>query len=115
MPIGNDAIQITDRGRPSRVRVGSAASRIKPSRQLDSQALLFPLTLYFHCKRCVRSSAVSTKSRGEINWEKCIDTVNGLLLLLFHNVANYFISCFCLCALAMLPPLVLGTGYGSLM
>jgi hypothetical protein len=89
--------------------------RIGPSRQLDNQELLSLSTLYFHCKRFVWSSAVSTKFRGEINSEKFIDTANGLLILLFHDVANYFISCFCLCALAMLPPLVLGTGYGSLM
>jgi hypothetical protein len=102
-----------------RAHLGSSGSSLLceliPDRQLDNQELFPPLTLYFHCKIFLWSSAMCTKSWKKINWKKRIDTLNGLLLLLFHHVTNYFISCFCLCALALLPPFVLGTGYGSLM
>jgi len=36
----NKAMSITDRGRPSRVRVGAALWELIPSRQLDNQELL---------------------------------------------------------------------------
>jgi hypothetical protein len=50
------------------------------------------LALYFHLQTVCLVIGDERKSWKKINQEKCIDTVNGLLLLLFHHVANYFIS-----------------------
>lgn len=89
MPAENEAMSIPDCGPPSRAEWSSLLRELIPSRQLDKQELLsLSSVVPLRTGRIVISD--EHKNRWKTNSEKHIDTVNELLLLLFHHVVSYF-------------------------